>query len=183
MKKLLIIDGNSILNRAYYGIRPLTAPDGTPTNAVYGFLNIMFKYLEEETPDMVCVAFDVKEKTFRHNMYTEYKAQRKPAPEDFLVQLPLIKEVLSAMNCLCLELPGYEADDIIGTISRICDESDVACRILTGDKDDLQLASLNTVIKLVITRMGRAGKGCAQRHGGGAGYRGIRCRCCGVAVG
>ncbi len=155
MKKLLIIDGNSILNRAYYGIRPLTAPDGTPTNAVYGFLNIMFKYLEEETPDMVCVAFDVKEKTFRHKMYTEYKAQRKPAPEDFLVQLPLIKEVLSAMNCLCLELPGYEADDIIGTISRICDESDVACRILTGDKDDLQLASLNTVIKLVITRMGQ----------------------------
>ena len=155
MKKLLIIDGNSILNRAYYGIRPLTAPDGTPTNAVYGFLNIMFKYLEEETPDMVCVAFDVKEKTFRHKMYTEYKAQRKPAPEDFLVQLPLIKEVLSAMNCLCLELPGYEADDIIGTISRICDESDVACRILTGDKDDLQLASLNTVIKLVITKMGQ----------------------------
>lgn len=155
MKKLLIIDGNSILNRAYYGIRPLTAPDGTPTNAVYGFLNILFKYLEEETPDYLCVAFDVKEKTFRHKKYELYKAQRKPAPEDFLVQLPLIKEVLSAMNCLCLELAGYEADDIIGTISRLCDEGNVECRILTGDKDDLQLASKNTVIKLVVTAMGK----------------------------
>ncbi len=155
MKKLLIIDGNSILNRAYYGIRPLTAPDGTPTNAVYGFLNILFKYIDEEKPDMLCVAFDVKEKTFRHKMYTEYKAQRKPAPEDFLAQIPVIKEVLSAMNCLCLELPGYEADDIIGTISRLCDERKTECRILTGDKDDLQLASDNTVIKLVITRMGQ----------------------------
>lgn len=155
MKKLLIIDGNSILNRAYYGIRPLTAPDGTPTNAVYGFLNILFKYLDEEKPDMLCVAFDVKEKTFRHKMYSEYKAQRKPAPEDFLVQIPVIKEVLSAMNCMCLELPGYEADDIIGTVSRLCDESSVKCRILTGDKDDLQLASDNTVIKLVITKAGQ----------------------------
>ncbi len=155
MKKLLIIDGNSILNRAYYGIRPLTAPDGTPTNAVYGFLNILFKYLEEENPDYLTVAFDVKEKTFRHKRYELYKAQRKPAPEDFLVQLPLIKDVLSAMNINCMELPGYEADDIIGTVSRICDEEKVACRILTGDKDDLQLASDNTVIKLVITRMGK----------------------------
>ncbi len=155
MKKLLIIDGNSILNRAYYGIRPLTAPDGTPTNAVYGFLNILFKHLEEENPDYLCVAFDVKEKTFRHKMYDQYKAQRKPAPEDFLVQLPLIKEVLSAMNCLCLEKPGYEADDIIGTIARMCEDSDVECKILTGDKDDLQLASDKTTIKLVITRMGQ----------------------------
>ena len=155
MEKLLIVDGNSILNRAYYGIRPLTAPDGTPTNAVYGFLNILLKYLEEEKPNYLCVAFDVKEKTFRHKRYELYKAQRKPAPEDFIVQLPLMKEVLSAMNCLCLELPGYEADDIIGTVSRICDEKGVACRILTGDKDDLQLASDNTIIKLVTTRMGK----------------------------
>ncbi|MBQ9757978.1 MAG: DNA polymerase I [Clostridia bacterium] len=154
MKKLLIIDGNSILNRAYYGIRMLNAPDGTPTNAVYGFLNILFKNIEEDTPDYLCVAFDVKEKTFRHKMYEEYKAQRKPAPEDFLVQLPLIKEVLGAMNCKCLELPGYEADDIIGTVSAICEEEGIECLILTGDKDDLQLASENTKIKLVITRMG-----------------------------
>ncbi len=155
MKKLLIIDGNSILNRAYYGIRPLTAPDGTPTNAVYGFLSILFKHLEEENPDYLCVAFDVKEKTFRHKRYEQYKAQRKPAPEDFLVQLPLMKEVLRAMNCLCLELPGWEADDIIGTVSHMCEEGDVECKILTGDKDDLQLASDKTIIKLVITRMGK----------------------------
>jgi len=155
MEKLLIVDGNSILNRAYYGIRPLTAPDGTPTNAVYGFLNILFKYLEEEKPDYLCVAFDVKAKTFRHEMYDLYKAQRKPAPEDFLVQLPLIKEVLASMNCACIEKPGYEADDLIGTVSRLCDEQGIACRILSGDKDDLQLASETTVVKLVITRMGK----------------------------
>ena len=155
MEKLLIIDGNSILNRAYYGIRPLTAPDGTPTNAVYGFLNILFKHIDEENPDYLCVAFDVKEKTFRHKMYDLYKAQRKPAPEDFLVQLPLMKEVLSAMNCLCLEKAGWEADDIIGTVSRLCDEKNIECKILTGDKDDLQLITDNTIIKLVITRMGK----------------------------
>ncbi len=154
MEKLLIIDGNSILNRAYYGIRMLNAPDGTPTNAVYGFLNILFKQLEELAPDGVCVAFDVKEKTFRHKMYDLYKAQRKPAPEDFLVQLPLIKEVLSAMNITCLENPGYEADDIIGTVSKLCDEQGVECYILTGDKDDLQLASETVKISLVITKMG-----------------------------
>lgn len=153
-KKLLIVDGNSILNRAYYGIRPLTAPDGTPTNAVYGFLNILLKYLEEEAPDYLGVAFDLKGPTFRHKMFDGYKAQRKPAPEDFLVQIPLMKEILRAMDCKCIELEGYEADDIIGTVSRICDESGVKCSVLTGDKDDLQLASDNTVIKLVITRMG-----------------------------
>ena len=132
----------------------LNAPDGTPTNAVYGFLNILFKQLEELAPDGVCVAFDVKEKTFRHKMYDLYKAQRKPAPEDFLVQLPLIKEVLSAMNITCLENPGYEADDIIGTVSKLCDEQGVECYILTGDKDDLQLASETVKISLVITKMG-----------------------------
>ena len=154
MEKLLIIDGNSILNRAYYGIRMLNAPDGTPTNAVYGFLNILFKNLEEDMPDYLCVAFDVKEKTFRHKMYDLYKAQRKPAPEDFLVQLPLIKEVLGAMNCVCLEKPGYEADDIIGTVSAICENKGIECSILTGDKDDLQLASELVKVKLVISRMG-----------------------------
>lgn len=155
MKKLLIVDGNSILNRAYYGIRPLSAPDGTPTNAVYGFLNILFKYMDEESFDYLAVAFDVKEKTFRHKMYTEYKAQRKPAPEDFIKQLPVIKEVLSAMNIACIEKAGYEADDIIGTVSAFCDREGVECRILTGDKDDLQLATKNVKISLVITRMGQ----------------------------
>ena len=154
MKKLLIIDGNSILNRAYYGIRMLNAPDGTPTNGVYGFLNILFKNLEEDMPDYLCVAFDVKEKTFRHKMYDQYKAQRKPAPEDFLVQLPVMKQVLEAMNCKCLEKPGYEADDIIGTVSAICEREGVECSILTGDKDDLQLASELVKVKLVISKMG-----------------------------
>jgi DNA polymerase-1 len=154
MNKLLIIDGNSILNRAFYGIRMLNAPDGTPTNAVYGFLNILFKQIEEMKPDGVCVAFDVKEKTFRHKMYDLYKAQRKPAPDDFIVQLPLMKEVLKAMNVTCLENPGYEADDIIGTVSGICENSGVECNILTGDKDDLQLASELVKVNLVITRMG-----------------------------
>ena len=157
LDKLLIIDGNSILNRAYYGIRMLTAPDGTPTNAVYGFLNIMFKQLDELKPDGVCVAFDLKEKTFRHKMYELYKAQRKPAPEDFLVQIPVIKEVLEALNIPCLEKAGYEADDIIGTVSRICEESSTECFILTGDKDDLQLASDKVKINLVITKMGSTG--------------------------
>lgn len=155
MEKLLIIDGNSILNRAYYGIRPLNAPDGTPTNAVYGFLNILFKYLDEEKPDYLCVAFDVKAKTFRHKMYELYKAQRKPAPDDFLVQLPVIKEVLGAMNCACIEKEGYEADDLIGTVSLLCEEKGINCRILTGDKDDLQLASDQTMVKLVVSRMGQ----------------------------
>ena len=153
-KRLLIVDGNSILNRAYYGIRPLSAPDGTPTNAVYGFLNILLKYLEEETPDYLGVAFDLKAPTFRHKMFDDYKAQRKPAPDDVIVQIPIMKEVLSAMDCKCIELEGYEADDIIGTVSKICDENDVSCSILTGDKDDLQLSSDNTVVKLVVTRMG-----------------------------
>ncbi len=154
VEKLLIIDGNSILSRAFYGIRPLTAPDGTPTNAVYGFLNILLKYLEEEPPDYVCVAFDVKAKTFRHKRYEQYKAQRKPTPEDLLAQIPVMKEVLTAMNFTCLEQEGYEADDIIGTVSRICEEEGVECSILTGDKDDLQLASELVKVKLVITRMG-----------------------------
>ena len=154
MEKLLIVDGNSILNRAYYGIRMLNAPDGTPTNAVYGFLNILFKYLDEEMPDYLCVAFDVKEKTFRHKMYDLYKAQRKPAPEDFLVQIPIMKEVLGAMNCTCIEKAGYEADDLIGTVSRICEEKGIECSILTGDKDDLQLASELVKVKLVVSRMG-----------------------------
>ena len=153
-KRLLIVDGNSILNRAYYVILPLSAPDGTPTNAVYGFLNILLKYLEEETPDYLGVAFDLKAPTFRHKMFDDYKAQRKPAPDDFIVQIPIMKEVLSAMDCKCIELEGYEADDIIGTVSKICDENDVSCSILTGDKDDLQLSSDNTVVKLVVTRMG-----------------------------
>ena len=154
MKNLLIIDGNSIVNRAFYGIKLLTNKFGLFTNGIYGFLKIMFKHIDELNPDYICVAFDLKAPTFRHKMYGEYKAQRKGMPEELRVQMPVLKEVLQAMNIAILEKEGYEADDIIGTVSRICDEEEIKCHILTGDKDDLQLASQNTDILLTITRMG-----------------------------
>lgn len=152
--KLMILDGNSIVNRAFYGIRLLTNKDGIYTNAIYGFLNILFKYISEENPTHLCVAFDVHAPTFRHKVYSKYKAQRKGMPDELRQQIPILKEILSAMNITMLELAGYEADDIIGTVSRICDENNVVCNILTGDKDDLQLASKNTVVKLITTRSG-----------------------------
>ncbi len=155
MKNLIIIDGNSIVNRAYYGVRPLSTKTGIPTNAIYGFMNIMLKYIDEYEPSHICVAFDLKAPTFRHKMYSEYKAQRKGMPDDLAEQMPHLKEVLSAMNILQLSLEGYEADDIIGTVSRICDENDTKCYIVTGDKDDLQLASKNTSVLLTTTRMGQ----------------------------
>ena len=155
MKNLIIIDGNSIVNRAYYGVRPLSTKEGIPTNAIYGFMNIMLKYIDEYKPDYLCVAFDLKAPTFRHKMYEAYKAQRKGMPDDLAAQLPHLKEILSAMNILQLSLEGYEADDIIGTVSRICDESEIRCNIVTGDKDDLQLASSNTYVLLTTTRMGQ----------------------------
>lgn len=155
MDNLIIIDGNSILNRAYYGIRPLSSKSGIPTNAIYGFMNIMLKYIDEYKPKYLCVAFDLKEPTFRHKMYSEYKAQRKGMPDDLAAQLPHLKEILSAMNILMLSLPGYEADDIIGTVSRICEEEKIKCSIVTGDKDDLQLASSFTDVLLTTTRMGQ----------------------------
>jgi len=154
MKNLLIIDGNSIVNRAFYGIKLLTNKFGLFTNGIYGFLKIMFKHIEELNPDYICVAFDLKAPTFRHKMYKEYKAQRKGMPEELRVQMPVLKEVLQAMNISIIEKEGFEADDIIGTVSRICDESGIRCSILTGYKDDLQLASDNTDILLTVTRMG-----------------------------
>jgi len=154
MKKLLIIDGNSIINRAFYGIKLLTNKHGLYTNAIYGFLNIMFKHLEEVEPDCVAVAFDLKAPTFRHKMYSEYKAQRKGMPQELSQQMPVMKEVLDAMNITILEKEGFEADDIIGTVSRLCKEEDMECYILTGDKDDLQLATDTTKILLTVTRGG-----------------------------
>lgn len=155
MKNLLIIDGNSIINRAFYGIRLLTNKHGLFTNAIYGFLKIMFKHIEDLNPDYMCVAFDLKAPTFRHNIFKEYKAQRKGMPDELKVQMPVMKEVLKAMNIAILEKEGFEADDIIGTVSRMCDEEGIKCHILTGDRDDLQLASDNTDILLTITRMGQ----------------------------
>lgn len=155
MENLIIIDGNSIVNRAYYGVRPLSTKTGIPTNAIYGFMNIMLKYIDEYKPSYLCVAFDLKAPTFRHKMYDAYKAQRKGMPDDLVEQMPHLKEILSAMNILQLSLEGYEADDIIGTVSRICDEKGLKCNIVTGDKDDLQLASSNTCVLLTTTRMGQ----------------------------
>lgn len=154
MKKLLIIDSNSILNRAFYGVRYLSAKDGTPTNAIYGFLNILMKLIKEQKPDYICAAFDVKAPTFRHKQYEGYKAQRKPMPEGLATQMPIAKEVLRAMNVTILEKEGYEADDIIGTVSKLCEQQEISCFIATGDKDDLQLASDKTKVILTVTRSG-----------------------------
>lgn len=154
MKKLLIIDSNSLINRAFYGVKYLSASDGTPTNAIYGFMMTFMKLLDDNRPDYVCAAFDLKEPTFRHKMYAEYKAQRKPSPEGLIAQFPIVKKILTAMGVKILELAGYEADDIIGTVSRLCEENGTECLIATGDKDDLQLASEKTKILLTVTKQG-----------------------------
>lgn len=152
--KFLIIDANSIINRAFYGIRLLTTKDGTYTNAVYGFLNIFYKFKEEIKPDYIAAAFDLKAPTFRHKMFDGYKATRKPMPEELVPQISLLKEVLSALGIPVLEKEGFEADDIIGTVAARCTKEGIACMILTGDKDDLQLATNDNKIYLVTTRMG-----------------------------
>ncbi len=153
--KLMILDGNSIVNRAYYGVRPLNAPDGTPTNAIYGFVAILQRLLEEQQPQAVCVSFDLKAPTFRHQQYEAYKAQRKGMPEELAVQMPVLKEVLDAMGIRRYELEGYEADDILGTAAAICEKSGWDCVIVTGDKDSLQLISDTTSVCNVKTRMGQ----------------------------
>ena len=153
--KLLVIDGNSIINRAYYGIRMLTAPDGTPTNGVYGFLTILQKLLAEEKPEGLCVCFDLKDPTFRHKQYELYKAQRKGMPDELAVQMPILKEVLDAMGVKRFELSGWEADDLIGSIARRCEAAQADCRIVTGDKDSFQLITEQTHVLHVKTRMGQ----------------------------
>ena len=155
MPRLMIVDGNSIANRAFYGIRPLTTKEGIPTNAIYGFLNILLKVKEEKSPDYLTVAFDVSRKTFRNDMYSEYKANRKGMPDELAAQMPYLKEVLTALNIPYLEMEGYEADDIIGTVARKCEEVNVNCDILTGDRDDLQLCSDFTTVLLVTTKGGK----------------------------
>lgn len=157
MNKLLLIDGNSIMNRAFYGTQAgyLQNAEGLFTGAVFGFMNIFLKVLGEENPTHLLVAFDLKAPTFRHAMYSGYKATRKGMPEELAMQMPVIKEVLAAMNCACCEIAGYEADDIIGTYSRIAEEAGAACVILTGDKDSLQLVSGRTSVLLPSTKQGR----------------------------
>ncbi len=155
MEKLIIIDGNSIINRAYYAIRPLSTKTQIPTNGIFGFMNIMLKNISEQNPDYLFVAFDLKAPTFRHKMYEKYKAQRKGMPDDLRVQMPHLKELLTYMNIPILEKEGFEADDIIGTVSKICDDMGILCKIVTGDKDDLQLASKTTNVLLTVTKMGQ----------------------------
>lgn len=156
--KLMLIDGNSILNRAYYGLQGaqmLSTADGLYTNAVFGFLNILFRFFEEEKPQYVCVAFDLKAPTFRHKAYDGYKAKRKGMPPELAVQVPVIKEVLDAMRIKRLEMEGFEADDIIGSVSLCAEKKGMQVVIVTGDRDSLQLASRTTRIKIPSTKGGR----------------------------
>ena len=153
--KLMILDGNSIINRAFYGIRMLNAPDGTPTNAVYGFLSTFRRVFDLTQPQAVCVAFDVHAPTFRHEQYALYKAQRKPMPEELAVQMPLLKQTLDYMGVRRLELAGWEADDLLGTVARRCEAAGWTCDVVTGDKDSLQLITDSTHVFNVKTRMGQ----------------------------
>ena len=152
--KLMILDGNSVINRAYYGVRDLSTRSGLHTNAVYGFLNILHKLQTDVAPDALCVAFDRPEPTFRHKMDADYKATRKGMPEELAQQLPWLKQVLSALGIPAYECPGWEADDILGTAARICGEAGWDCRIVTGDRDSLQLVDEHTTVQLVVTRQG-----------------------------
>ncbi|MDR0839449.1 MAG: DNA polymerase I, partial [Oscillospiraceae bacterium] len=150
--KLFVIDGNSIINRAYYGIRQLNAPDGTPTNGVYGFIRILQKLLNDEKPDALAVAFDRPEPTFRHNLTESYKATRHGMPDELAAQMPILKDVLDAMNITRFELAGWEADDILGTLAA---QSGAETVIVTGDKDSLQLIDGATRVLLIKTVKGQ----------------------------
>lgn len=154
-EKIVLIDGHSILNRAFYGVPDLTNSEGLHTNAVYGFLNIMFKILDEEKPEYLTVTFDVHAPTFRHEMYADYKGTRKPMAEELRQQVPVIKEVLQAMNIEIIEKAGLEADDLLGTISRMCEEKGMDVSIISGDRDTLQLATEHVKIRIPKTKQGR----------------------------
>lgn len=150
--KILLIDGNSIMNRAFYGIRALTSPKGFPTNALTGFLNIYFKLIKEEKPDRIAAAFDLKAPTFRHKLYSEYKGMRHAMPEDLAAQMPIIKRILRALGVPVVELEGYEADDIIGTLSRAAADSGADCVISTGDRDSFQLVNNRVTVRLATNK-------------------------------
>ncbi len=153
--KLLILDGNSVINRAFYGVKPLTTREGLYTHAIFGFLNILEKMEKEEQPEAVCVAFDLHGPTFRHVKYDGYKATRHGMPEELAMQMPVMKDVLRAMNIPIYECQGWEADDVIGTVGEICSNNEWECVVVTGDRDSLQLIDENVHIKLVITKGGQ----------------------------
>ena len=158
--KLMILDGNSVVNRAFYGVRPLTTRDGLFTNAIFGFLNILQKMEHEEQPDALCVAFDLHGPTFRHEKYDGYKAARHKMPEELAQQMPVLKEVLAAMNIPMFACPGWEADDVIGTVGKICGNGGWDCVVVTGDRDSLQLVDDHVTVKLVITKGGNTTATC-----------------------
>lgn len=155
MSKLVLVDGHSILNRAFYGVPDLTNAAGLHTNAIYGFLNILFKILDEESPDYLTVAFDVKEPTFRHEMFKEYKGTRKPMPEELREQVPVMKEVLQAMGIRIIEQAGYEADDLLGTIAKRAEAEGIDVSLVSGDRDLLQIATDRIRIRIPKTKGGR----------------------------
>jgi DNA polymerase-1 len=155
MSKIVLIDGYSIINRAFYGVPLLTNSEGRHTNAVYGFLNILFKLVEEEQPSYLAVAFDVKAPTFRHEMYEGYKGTRKPMPAELTEQVPMLKEVLKAMGICCVEKAGYEADDLLGTIARRCEADELLVSLVSGDRDLLQIATDKTTIIIPKTKGGK----------------------------
>lgn len=153
--KIVLIDGHSILNRAFYGLPDLTNAEGLHTNAIYGFLTIMFKLLEEEKPEYLTVAFDVHAPTFRHKMYAEYKGTRKPMADELRQQVPVIKEVLRAMRVKTIECAGLEADDLIGTLSNRCENEGMEVTVISGDRDLLQLATEHVKIRIPKTKQGK----------------------------
>ena len=153
--KLLILDGNSVINRAYFGVRPLTTREGLYTHAIYGFLNILEKAEKEEQPDAICVSFDLHGPTFRHLRYDGYKATRHGMPEELVMQMPIMKDVLRAMNIPIYECQGWEADDVIGTVGRICSNNGWECVVVTGDRDSLQLIDDHVHVKLVLSKAGQ----------------------------
>ncbi len=154
-EKLVLIDGHSILNRAFYGVPDLSNARGLHTNAIFGFLNILFKILEEEHPDYLAVAFDVHAPTFRHEMYEGYKGTRKPMPEELREQVPVMKEVLQAMQITIMEQAGLEADDILGTLARKAEAQGMEVSLVSGDRDLLQIATEHIKIRIPKTKMGR----------------------------
>ena len=153
--KLMILDGNSVINRAYFGVKPLTNREGLFTHAIFGFLNILERMEKEEQPDAVCVSFDLHGPTFRHLKYDGYKATRHGMPEELAMQMPVMKDVLRAMNIPIYECQGWEADDVIGTVGKICSNNGWECVVVTGDRDSLQLIDENVHIKLVLTKGGQ----------------------------
>ena len=153
--KLLILDGNSVINRAFFGVKPLTTREGLYTHAIYGFLNILERMEKEEQPEAVCVSFDLHGPTFRHLKYDGYKANRHGMPEELAMQMPVMKDVLRAMNIPIYECKGWEADDVIGTVGKICSNNGWECVIVTGDRDSLQLIDENVHVKLVVTKAGQ----------------------------